>query len=119
MFYKVMWNNMVIDLLQKVCYVRYLPGQQRFIQTDESSANAIIGSDGNSFYHLIGSPNTFDKELKSVSLLEISKEEYFNLQSQVSYQKQQTEDLQKKVASLEELVNKQNALLEQLLTKLN
>jgi hypothetical protein len=34
MFYKIMYNNMVIDLLNEVCWVRYLPNSKRLVVTD-------------------------------------------------------------------------------------
>lgn len=118
MFYKVMWNNMVIDLLTEICYIRFLPIQKRPVITDKYSANGIMGSDKDTIYHLYGTPNTFETELKTVTVEPISKEEYETLQTQVAYQRTQQEELQNRVSALEELVNKQNSLLEQLLIKL-
>lgn len=116
--YKVMYNNMVIDLLPKVSYIRFLPNQKRAVLTDSQSANGIIASDGSTFYHLVNTPNTFINGEKTVKLIAIGEEEYKVLQHEFAIREKENADLRNKISSLEEQVAKQNALLEQLLAKL-
>ena len=116
--YKVMENNMVIDLLPSISYIRFLPKQKRAVLTDSQTANGIIASDGNIFYHLCGRPNTFINNEKSVTIVEIGEEEYNILQNQQAMRDKENADLRNKINSLEEQIAKQNLLLEQLLAKL-
>lgn len=118
MFYKVVCNNMVIDLLDEVCYVRYLTGQKRSVITDRGSANGILSSDHNTIYHLAGRPYLFEDDVKTVYLEQIDEAQFKVLKSQLMYQQGQQADLQNRVSALEELVGEQNELLKQLLEKL-
>jgi hypothetical protein len=52
MFYKLMNGEIVVDLLRDAQYVRYLPRAQRWVNTDASSANGILGGNGDIVYHL-------------------------------------------------------------------
>ena len=79
--YKVLYNNITIDVLKKPIYCRYLPSG-RTLRTDKVSANCIVSSDGSGFYHLVGTPALPD-EYKSVEIVEIDKDEYDYLQSLV------------------------------------
>jgi len=45
MYYKLMNNDIVIDILRKVCYVRYLSKSKRWVITDPQSAHGVRGSD--------------------------------------------------------------------------
>lgn len=119
MFYKVIYNNRIIDLLDDVCYVRYLTGQKRTVVTDRGSAHGILSSDHNTVYHLAGKPYLFSDDVKTVYLEQVDEAQYKVLKSQLMYQQEQQADLQNRVESLEELVNEQNALLKQLLEKLS
>ena len=80
--YKVLYNNITIDVLKKPIYCRYLPSG-RTLRTDKVSANCIVSSDGSGFYHLVGTPALPD-EYKSVELIEIDRDEYDYLQSLVT-----------------------------------
>lgn len=79
--YKVLYNNITIDVLKKPIYCRYLPSG-RTLRTDKVSANCIVSSDGSGFYHLVGTPAIPD-EYKSVELIEIDQDEYDYFQSLV------------------------------------
>lgn len=79
--FKVLYNNITIDVLKKPIYCRYLPSG-RTLRTDKVSANCIVSSDGSGFYHLVGTPAIPD-EYKSVELIEIDQDEYDYLQSLV------------------------------------
>lgn len=80
--YKVLYNNITIDVLKKPIYCRYLPSG-RTLRTDKVSANCIVSSDGSGFYHLVGTPAMPD-EYKSVELIEIDQDEYDYFQSLVT-----------------------------------
>lgn len=80
--YKVLYNNITIDVINKPIYCIYLQSG-RTLRTDPVSANCIVSSDGSGFYHLVGTPAIPD-EYKSVELIKIDKEEYDYLQSLVT-----------------------------------
>lgn len=119
MFYKVMYNNMVIDLLNEVCWVRYLPNSKRLIATDSQAANGIMGSDHNTVYHIFGKPYTFDKEIKTVEVVKIDVKEYDMLKSQSMLQKQENDALRNEIGILKAQLNSQEALLQAILAKLS
>ena len=87
MFYKIMYNNMVIDLLNEVRWVRYLPNSKRLIATDSQAANGVMGSDHDTVYHIFGKPYTFTNEVKTVEVVKIDALEYDRLQTQFMLQK--------------------------------
>ena len=43
--YKFIYNNNVIDVVDKIKYLRYLEKSKRTVVTDSSSANCVQGSD--------------------------------------------------------------------------
>jgi hypothetical protein len=51
MFYKVMKNNRVIDVLDHVTYLRYQPKNKIMVLSDISQAQAILSSDKNTIWH--------------------------------------------------------------------
>lgn len=117
---KIIHNNIVIDLCTQERYLKYLPHQQRFIEVKKYMANAILGSDNNTVYHLIDTPYTFPNEIKTVQIYQITQEEFDKLQASTLLQNsKETIDLKKEVDSLKDLVNQQNTLIQQLLEKLS
>ena len=117
---KIVNNNLIIDLCPQERYLKYLPSQNRFIEVKKYMANAILGSDNNTVYHLIGSPYNFPNEIKSVSVYSITQEEFDKLQATTILQNsQEAIDLKKEVDSLKDLVFQQNTLIQQLLEKLS
>lgn len=111
--YKVIWNNMVVDLLHEPCYIRYLPRQARAVVVDKGNANGVMGSDKNTMYHLYGTQSTFGTDIKTVELVAIGEAEFEAL----SQQQSQTQALEEKIKSLESLITQQNQLLSQIITK--
>lgn len=81
--YKVLYNNITIDVIKKPIYCRYVSSQKRTLRTDKISANCIVSSDGSGFYHLVGTP-AIPEEYKSVTIIEIDKTEYDYLQSLIT-----------------------------------
>lgn len=118
MFYKLMSNNMVIDLLMEAQWVRYLPMSKRFIGTDSQAANAIMGSDHNTIYHLLGKPYNFITDLKTVEVIKIEKAEYEVLRTQFMMQQQENETMKNEINSLRKQIQSQNELLQAILQKL-
>ena len=52
MFYKVIKNDRVIDVLEHLSYVKFQQKHKIMLRCDESSAQGIISSDGNYIWHL-------------------------------------------------------------------
>lgn len=51
MYYKVTKNGKVIDVLDKLIYLKYQPKHKTMILTDENDAQAILSSDENIIWH--------------------------------------------------------------------
>lgn len=116
--YKVMYNNMVLDLLSSVCYVRFLPNLKRTVITDSGSANGIMGSDKNTIYHLFGTVNTFPDTVKTVELVKITEEEFTRLENEIAMRQQENQTLKEELQDLKDTVAQQNELIARLLEKL-
>ena len=117
---KIIHNNIVVDLCSTERYLKYLPYQNRFVEVKKYMANAVLGSDNNTVYHLVGSPYNFPNEIKSVSVYSITQEEFDKLQATTILQNsQEAIDLKKEVDSLKEMVLQQNDLIQQLISKLS
>lgn len=78
-----------------------------------------MGSNRNTIYHLLGKPNTFEHELKSVELVKISEEEYGRLSTEFAISKQENESIRNEMAVLKQQLDEQNYLLEKILAKLS
>ena len=118
MFYKLMNGEIVVDILRKAQYVRYLPRSKRWVNTDAMSANGILGGDGDSIYHLHGRTCACPDTLARVRVVEIDEIEYQALASQMSASRAENLALKKEIDSLKAQLNEQNALLQQILAKL-
>ena len=79
--YKVVYKNVIIDILTKPIYCMYFPDSGNKLRTDETSANCIISSNGEGAYHLDGRSPAMPESYKSVELIKIDKEEYDYLKS--------------------------------------
>lgn len=51
MYYKVIKNNKVIDVLDNLIYLKWQPKHKTMILTDENDAQAILSSDNNTIWH--------------------------------------------------------------------
>lgn len=117
---KIIKNNLIIDVCPKMVLLRYLPELKRFIITDKFSANAILGSDKNTTYHIKNTDYNFDEEIESVIYEEIDEEEYKKLTSEMVVKtNSETENLKNEVNDLKKMINQQNELIEKLIAKLN
>lgn len=77
--FKVVYNDIVIDLLTEVKYFRYLRKSNKTAITDATSADGFYGSNDELFY-LEGRRYPQDKKVKIVKLIEITPSEYSELQ---------------------------------------
>ena len=79
MYYKVLKNNKVIDVLDNLTYLRWEPKHKIMVLSDENNAQAILSSDKNTIWHektLYKIPvDGFD----DVDLVEIDEYEYRQL----------------------------------------
>lgn len=51
MYYKVIKNNKVIDVLDNLTYLKWQPKHKMMVLSDENEAQAILSSDKNSIWH--------------------------------------------------------------------
>lgn len=51
MYYKVIKNNKVIDVLDNLTYLKWQPKHKTMILSDENEAQAILSSDKNTIWH--------------------------------------------------------------------
>ena len=81
MYYKVMKNNRVIDVLDKLIFLKYQPKHEIMVLCDENEAQAILSSDGNNIWHestLYKIP-VDEPKFDTVELIAIDKYEYEQL----------------------------------------
>ena len=79
MFYKVIKNNKVIDVLTQLIYLKYQPKHNIMVVCDEDEAQAILSSNKNYIWHI---PELYEIPIDgydTVDLVEIDKYEYDDL----------------------------------------
>lgn len=79
MYYKVMKNNRVIDVLHQLIYLKYQPKHNIMVLCDENEAQAILSSDGNTIWH---EPSLYKipvSGFETIELQEIDQFEYKQL----------------------------------------
>lgn len=74
--YKIMYNNVVIDVLKVIRYGKYIPATGRVIATDKSIADCIVASNLKDRYLLKGVPIPEGCKYLQVSIVEIDGDEY-------------------------------------------
>ena len=81
MFYKVIKDNKVIDVLDNVTYLKWQPKHKIMVLSDENFAEAILSSDKNTIWHEITLYNIPSEAGKydSVEIFEIDEYEYKQL----------------------------------------
>ena len=119
MFYKLMHGNLTVDILQKLCYVRYLPQSVRWVITDPQSAHGIRGSDQETIYLIEGRNCSCGQDHTVVRVEEISVDEYNRLSNEIALRVKEKEDLTNRITQLENQLTEQNSLLQQILAKLS
>ena len=79
MFYKVIYNNRIIDALDKLIFLKYQDKYNRMIFCEERDAQAIMSSDGKHIWHTKTLYNIPVDGYDTVELIKIDKYEYEEL----------------------------------------
>ena len=79
MFYKVIKDNKVIDVLDHLTYLKWQPKHKIWILSDINEAQAILGSDGNTIWHEATLYNIPVEGYDTVSLVPIDEHEFKQL----------------------------------------
>lgn len=79
MYYKVIKNNRVIDVLNQLIYVKWQPKHQIMVLTDENDAQGIISSDGEQIWHEPSLYRIPVDGFETVEICQIDKFEYEQL----------------------------------------
>lgn len=79
MFYKVLKNDRVIDVLDKLVFLKYQPKHKIMVLCSESDAQAILSSDKERIWHEETMYKVPTGEYDTVSLVEIDQYEYDQL----------------------------------------
>ena len=81
MFYKVMKNNKVIDVLDNLIYLKWDSKHKIMVLTDENFAEAILSSDKNTIWHerTLYKVPVDEPKFETVDLVEIDEFEYKQL----------------------------------------
>lgn len=78
--YKVIYNDTIIDVLSSLTYVKYQPKNQlNLITNSRDGAFGIMSSDSNEIYHLDSLDAPEVGSYKTVSIEDISEDEYLQL----------------------------------------
>lgn len=81
MYYKVIYNDKIIDVLDRLVYLRYQKKHNRMVLCDESKAQAIFSSDGSEIWHVNGMYDIPVDGYETVRLEEVDKYEYKRLKT--------------------------------------
>lgn len=84
MFYKVIYDNKVIDALDRLVCLRYRTKHNRMVLCKEDKAQAILSSDGKTIWHVEGFydlPVSVSNEYDTISLVKIDEYEYRQLKA--------------------------------------
>lgn len=83
MFYKVMKDDKVIDVLDKITYLKYQKSTKMMLLCKRNEAQAILSSDNKTIWHEITLHKLPDSapEYDTVRLVEIDKYEYKQLKA--------------------------------------
>lgn len=79
MYYKVIKDNKVIDVLDHLIYLKWQQKNKIMLLTDENDAQAILSSDGNTVWHVEGFYDLPVNGYETVKLIQIDKFEYNQL----------------------------------------
>lgn len=79
MYYKVLKNNRVIDVLEHLVYLKWQDKHKIMILTDEIDAQAILSSDNKYIWHVEGMYDIPVDGYDTVQLEEINEYEYRQL----------------------------------------
>ncbi len=81
MYYKVLKNNKVIDVLDNLIYLKWEPKHKTMILSDENDAQAILSSDKETIWHeeTLYKVPVDEPKFETVELIEIDSFEYKQL----------------------------------------
>lgn len=79
MYYKVLKDNKVIDVLDNLIYLKWEPKHKIMVLTDENDAQAILSSDNNTVWHERTLYNVPVSGYETVDAIEIDEFEYKQL----------------------------------------
>jgi hypothetical protein len=79
MYYKVIKDNKVIDVLDRLTYLKWQPKNKIMLLSGEGEAQAILGSDNNAIWHVEGFYDLPVSGYETVKLVEINEYEYKQL----------------------------------------
>ena len=79
MYYKVIKNDRVIDVLDNLIYLKWQDKHKIMVITDENEAQAILSSDKEMIWHVKGMYNVPVEGYDTVELNKIDKYEYEQL----------------------------------------
>ena len=79
MYYKVIKNDKVIDVLDKLVYLKWQPKHKIMVLSSEDEAQAILSSDKNTIWHERTLYNIPVGSYDTVDLVEIDEYEYKQL----------------------------------------
>lgn len=79
MYYKVLKDNKVIDVLDHLTYLKWQPKNKIMLLSDLDKAQAILSSDGNTIWHVDGLYDLPCEGYDTVTLIEIDEYEYKQL----------------------------------------
>lgn len=85
--YKIVCNNLVVDVLEKVKWVRFLRKFNDAVLTDATSADGFYGSDNKTIYRLEGRYCPPGKTYRLGVLVQINRQEFDYLKSQLTSSK--------------------------------
>lgn len=81
MYYKVIKNNKIIDVLDKLVFLKYQPKHKIMVLCDENEAQAILSSDNNTIWHESTLYKVPVDGYDTVEILPIDKYEYKQLKA--------------------------------------
>ena len=79
MYYKVLKDNKVIDVLDHLTYLKWQPKNKIMLLCGEGEAQAILGSDNNTIWHVEGLYDLPVEGFETVSIEPINQYEYKRL----------------------------------------
>jgi len=79
MYYKVLKNNKVIDVLHNLTYLKYQPKNKIMVLCGLNEAQAILSSDGNTIWHEVSLYELPVSGFDTVEVVEIDEYEYKQL----------------------------------------
>lgn len=81
MYYKVLKDNKVIDVLDHLTYLKWQPKNKIMLLSDLDEAQAILGSDENTIWHVEGLYDLPVEGYETVRIQEINQFEYRQLKA--------------------------------------